>query len=369
MHELRLAGIKKEYSRRENRIPANAAPSFSLNCDALTVQGGELFALLGPSGCGKTTLLKLVAGLLMPDRGEVFLGSQRITALAAEKRGFGMVFQQPLLFPHLTVEENVAFGLKMQGISSQERLRQAREMLTSVDLSGLGSRRPSELSGGQQQRVSLARAIVARPHLLLMDEPFSSLDPSLRAEMRDLVGTLHKEQGVTILFVTHDREEAFVLADRIGVMKDGAIIQVGTPQELYENPQSPFVALFLGAGNVIPGELSQGVFISHDFRIELPSQGDQGSVPGWLVIRPESLQVVKGVPEPTMTEADLKAKVHYFQGTVKQISYRQGFYHMTVDVGAQVFAVVQKADSEFYPTLDEPIILQGDVQQIRFIPR
>jgi ABC-type Fe3+/spermidine/putrescine transport system ATPase subunit len=366
MTTLRVEAVEKHYERLNGESDSTAA--FSLKPTHLTIEEGEFFAIIGPSGCGKTTLLKLVAGLLVPDRGEFYWGAERITPIVPEKRGFGMVFQQPLLFPHMNVEENVAFGLKMQGMEKAERLRKAREMLESVGLSGFGTRYPFQLSGGQQQRVSLARAIVSNPRILLMDEPFSALDPGIREEMRELVERMHREHGVTILFVTHDREEAFLLADRVGVIKDGAVLQVGSPQELYENPNSPFVAEFLGAKNVLRGELHKGWFTSKGLKVKVPETTDHPKKQGWLILRPEILNPVKKSMLQTENDSRPAYEVCFIQGFIKQLSFRQGFHYMKVEAGSHFLDVVFKADSGETLLAGQSITLRYDVSQIRFIP-
>ncbi len=215
----------------------------------LQVFPGEILALLGPSGCGKTTLLRVVAGLENPDRGQVLLEGQEITALPPERRGIGFVFQDYALFPHLTALGNVAFGLK-----GKDRLERARKALERVGMTLFQHRKPGELSGGQQQRIALARALAPGPRLVLLDEPFSSLDASLRAATREEVRRILKETGTTALLVTHDQEEALSFADRLGVMRGGRLEQVGTPEEVYLRPRTPFVAQFLGRTNLLPGE-------------------------------------------------------------------------------------------------------------------
>jgi putative spermidine/putrescine transport system ATP-binding protein len=219
----------------------------------LDVSAGELIALLGPSGCGKTTVLKVIAGLIELIKGEVIFGDQIFTRQPAERRGAAMVFQKPLLFPYLTVAENVAFGLKMRRISGQESARRVAEALQMVQLEGYGERRPSELSGGQEQRVSLARALVTNPRVLLLDEPFSALDVGLRAEMRSLVRKLQRRLQITTVFVTHDQEEAVTIADRIALLLDGMLAQIGRPRDFYTSPGTPEAALFFG-WKVIEGE-------------------------------------------------------------------------------------------------------------------
>ncbi|QIN79768.1 ATP-binding cassette domain-containing protein [Rubrobacter marinus] len=220
---------------------------------SLTVEPGELVALLGPSGCGKTTALKIVAGLLAPTSGEVLVDGRSLLGVPPEKRGAAMVFQKPLLFPHMSVEANVGFGLRMRGASQAESSARAREALGRVRMEGHGDRRPDELSGGQQQRVSLARALVTEPSLLLLDEPLSALDANLRSALRDLVREVQEEGGYTTVFVTHDQEEAVVLADRIALVTGGALRMYDRPQAFYDRPRTREVAEFFGATNFIEG--------------------------------------------------------------------------------------------------------------------
>jgi putative spermidine/putrescine transport system ATP-binding protein len=216
----------------------------------LSIGRGELVALLGPSGCGKTTTMRAIAGLLKPSSGRIGLDGADITRVPANKRAVGLVFQSYALFPHLTVYENVAFGLRLKGMRGADLDARVGAALTSVGLSGFSSRKPGELSGGQQQRVALARSMVMEPKVLLLDEPLSNLDARLRLEMRTELQRVQKETGVTMIFVTHDQGEALALADRIVVMLDGGIVQIGTPEEIYNRPVSAFVADFVGFENV-----------------------------------------------------------------------------------------------------------------------
>lgn len=235
---LELLGIRKEFT------DVVAVRDFDL-----LVQPGELVTLLGPSGCGKTTVLRVVAGFEDADRGIVLLSTRDITSLAAHKRNMGMVFQSYSLFPHLTVEENIGFGLKMRGVKTEVRRARANELLDIVQLSGLGHRYPHQLSGGQQQRVAIARALAPSPDVLLLDEPLSALDAKVRAEVRDEIRRLNRELGVTTLFVTHDQEEALGISDRVCVMNAGTIEQIGRPSDVYNHPASRFVADFIGTMN------------------------------------------------------------------------------------------------------------------------
>ncbi|HKX18119.1 MAG TPA: ABC transporter ATP-binding protein [bacterium] len=217
----------------------------------LDVHGGEFVSLLGPSGCGKSTALNLLAGLLDPDAGQILLDGQDLAPVPPERRGFGVVFQSYALFPHLTVGRNVAFGLEMQGVRPDDVDRRVRRALALVHLEETIDRYPAQLSGGQQQRVALARALVIEPRLLLMDEPLSNLDAKLRIEMRLEIRRLHQALGLTTVYVTHDQEEALSLSDRIGLMKDGTLRQVGSPEDVYLHPKSAFVANFFGYRNLL----------------------------------------------------------------------------------------------------------------------
>src|SRR4051794_21813306 len=218
---------------------------------ALEVLGGEFVPLLGPSGCGKTTTLRLIAGFEQPDGGEIRIGGDDVRGLPAYKRDVNTVFQSYALFPHMTVLDNVAYGLRHRGIAKTDRQRLARKMLAIVRLEGVESRRPTQLSGGQQQRVALARALVMNPKVLLLDEPLGALDLAVRKQLQIELKRIQSELGVTFIYVTHDQEEALALSDRVAVMNGGLIEQVGTPREIYDNPGSEFVASFIGETNFI----------------------------------------------------------------------------------------------------------------------
>ena len=222
----------------------------------LTIKGGEFVALLGPSGCGKSTALNCLAGLLPLSGGQILVDGKRIDTLPPERRGFGMVFQNYALFPHMSVHRNVAFGLSMRGVGRAERIRRTDEALRLVQLSDHAHKFPAQLSGGQQQRVAIARAIVLEPRLVLMDEPLSNLDAALRLEMRTEIRRLHQSLGLTTVYVTHDQEEALALADRLVVLRDGVVQQVGSPEEVYAHPANRYVAGFMGYRNMIPATVS-----------------------------------------------------------------------------------------------------------------
>ena len=221
----------------------------------LSVAPGSLVALLGPSGCGKTTTLRMIAGLEPPSSGDILFDGESVRGTPPERRNIGMVFQRYVLFPHMNVEKNVSFGLRMRGVDRGEVDRRVAEVLGVVQLTGFGKRFPSQLSGGQQQRVAIARTVVTDPRLLLMDEPLSNLDAKLREEMRSFIIDLQKRLGITTVFVTHDQVEAIELADRVGVIFGGELVQFGTPEEIFNRPVSARVADFMGATNLIRGEV------------------------------------------------------------------------------------------------------------------
>jgi putative spermidine/putrescine transport system ATP-binding protein len=220
---------------------------------SLKIRRGEFLTLLGPSGCGKTTLLNLIAGFAEADNGEIFIDGQPVTSEPAHERHIGIVFQNYALFPHMNVERNIGYGLRMRGVAKNEIADRVKQAMGMVKLDGLGHRKPRELSGGQQQRVALARALVIQPKVLLLDEPFSALDKSLRGSMQVEIRDIQQRLGLTTVFVTHDQGEALAMSDRIAVMSAGVIKQIASPADLYQNPQDPFVASFLGDVNILPG--------------------------------------------------------------------------------------------------------------------
>lgn len=261
----------------------------ALDALSLEMPAGSLTALLGPSGCGKTTALKIIAGLLAPTSGDVAFDGTSVLEQIPDTRGAVMVFQNPLLFPHMTVAQNIGFGLKMRHLSKTEIAARVTEMLTLIQLPNLGPRRPSQLSGGQAQRVALARALILRPKVLLLDEPLSNLDATLRAEMRGLIRSLQRSLGITTIFVTHDQQEAVVLADQIALILDGRLQQFGPPDALFKRPASRTVAEFFGGSNFIAGHSQGGIFTSALGALLLPDASREG--PGTLTIRPENIRL------------------------------------------------------------------------------
>lgn len=257
---------------------------------SLHIEPGELVVLLGPSGCGKTTALRILAGLDEATSGTVAVGGRDLSGVPANKRDMGMVFQAYSLFPHLTVLDNVAFGLKMRGIAKSKRTSRAADMLDLVGLSAHTHKYASELSGGQQQRVALARALAIQPRVLLLDEPLSALDAKVRAQLRDEIRRVQLEVGTTTLFVTHDQEEALAVADRVGVMSQGKLEQLAAPADLYANPATPFVAEFVGLNNRLPVQVSGGR--AHVLGSSLPTlTGSITTGQGLAMVRPESVTV------------------------------------------------------------------------------
>ena len=283
--KLRAAGLSKSYGAVAALRPID-----------LDVAAGEFLTVLGPSGSGKTTLLQIVCGLVEPSGGRLFLDGQDHTHTPAHKRGIGVVFQNYALFPHLTVAENVAFPLQMRGLPAAELKRKVVDALAMVGLEGMRERFPRELSGGQQQRVALARCFVYQPAVILMDEPLGALDRKLREAMQIELKRLHRDTGATIIFETHDQEEALAMSDRICLMNGGRIEQIGTPQEIYEHPASLFAADFIGVSNVLQGRLDgAGHLVTPDGSLALPpdARAAAGGT-GALVIRPEHIDVGAG---------------------------------------------------------------------------
>ena len=259
----------------------------------LDIPSGRLVAFLGPSGCGKTTTLKMIAGLIQPSAGRIFFDGEDILPIPAEKRGAVMVFQNYLLFPYMSVGDNVGFGLKMRGVKKQVIAEKVADMLALVKLPDIAKRRPTQLSGGQQQRVALARALITEPRVLLLDEPLSNLDAHLRDEMRDLILSIQRELAVTTVFVTHDQEEAVLLADQIALMFDGLLMQYASPSEFYQRPISERVARFFGGLNFIPAQRSDGLVKTDIGDFHFDAAGGEKAPTGntVLTIRPEQIRL------------------------------------------------------------------------------
>ncbi|MFI8230441.1 ABC transporter ATP-binding protein [Streptomyces sp. NPDC085900] len=278
----------------------------------LEIRDGEFFSMLGPSGSGKTTVLRMIAGFETPTGGSIELAGQEVTGLAPFERDVHTVFQDYALFPHMSVEQNVAYPLRVRKVPKAERLVRARKALTEVRLEGFGKRRPAQLSGGQRQRVALARALVGRPRVLLLDEPLGALDLKLREQMQVELKALQREVGITFVFVTHDQEEALTMSDRIAVFNQGRIEQVGAPAEIYERPATPFVASFVGTSNLLEGESAQRVV----------------GTPGIYSVRPEKIRVLKESAESDEPEHTTAV------GTVAEVVYLGDATRFLVDLDA-----------------------------------
>lgn len=256
----------------------------------LLVEEGEMVSLLGPSGCGKTTTLKIIAGLIKPDCGDILFNGKSVLDVPVEKRGAVIVFQDYLLFPHMTVEENIGFGLRMAKVRKSKRIEKVKDIINLVQLNGCEKKYPRELSGGQKQRVAIARALAIEPKVLLLDEPFSNLDTRLRDTMREFVCDIQRKLKITTILVTHDKGEALMVSDKIAVMLDGKIKQFGTPAELYERPVSIEVADFFGEKNYMPGNMKEGVFKCRfgEFKVRFNTSF---SVPVKAMLKPEEIKI------------------------------------------------------------------------------
>ncbi|MFE4955565.1 ABC transporter ATP-binding protein [Streptomyces sp. NPDC056653] len=298
---IRLQNLRKSFGRTEAVAGVD-----------LEIADGEFFSMLGPSGSGKTTVLRMIAGFEAPTGGTIELAGSDVTRLAPFERDVHTVFQDYALFPHMTLEQNVAYGLKVRKVPKAERLKQAREALASVRLADFGTRRPSQLSGGQRQRVALARALVGRPKVLLLDEPLGALDLKLREQMQVELKAIQREVGITFVFVTHDQEEALTMSDRIAVFNQGRVEQIGTPAQIYERPATPFVAGFVGTSNLLTDDAAEQVV------------GDRGT----YSIRPEKIRVLKEsaiADEPQHSRAT---------GTVAEVVYLGDATRFLVDLDA-----------------------------------
>jgi iron(III) transport system ATP-binding protein len=332
----------------------------------LTVAPGELVALLGPSGCGKTTTLRLVAGFMTPDAGEIRVGERVISSpglvIPPERRRMAMIFQSYALWPHMTVAQNVAYGLRFAKTPRAQRHHRVEDMLRAVQLAGYGARYPGELSGGQQQRVAVARALVVEPEILLLDEPLSNLDASLREEMRFEIRRLHERFGITTLYVTHDQAEAMVISDRVAVLRAGRVVQVGAPAELFERPRTRFVAEFIGKTNLIdavadgPGTVARG-----GLRLRVAADGLTPGAPALVSIRPHQIGLVPGAgaaPAGANALAGVVARASYLGDAVD--------YQVGVDGTDVVLRVVGPTPAR--ARAGEPVLLTVPAEACVILP-
>jgi len=301
-------------------IHVRYGPLKVLNGVSLSVEDGRFMTLLGPSGCGKTTLLRVISGFSQPERGEIYIKGERVDQKPTYKRGIGLVFQNYALFPHMTVFDNVAYGLKMRKLSRPDIARRVKKVLELIRLSGYEDRLPRQLSGGEQQRVAMARALVIEPKILLLDEPLSNLDLKLRQHLRLEIKSIQSKTGVTTLYVTHDQMEALVMSDNIALLKNGIIQQVGTPTEIYEQPINRFVAGFVGEGNIFEGKLFQQegsvVFLTDD---ELTIHVSEDRLT--RIIHSDEKPVLCVRPEKISISEKSEGYVNTFQGEIEEIVY------------------------------------------------
>lgn len=318
---------------------------------SLSIESGDLFFILGASGCGKSTLLRIIAGLESPDSGSVVLDGEDITSAPAHRRGIGMVFQQYALWPHMTVAQNVSFGLEVQGVPSKERDQRVREALELVRMSDLAARYPHEISGGQQQRVALARALAVRPRIILLDEPLSNLDARLRDEIRHELQELHRELNLTMVYVTHDQEDALTLATKIALLRSGSVEQVGPPRELYERPATSYVASFLGSANLLRCSVGSSSDSLHVSASLAASQGGvflarrgayTGEGPTSLCVRPEHIRV---------SAPSLSASTPSISAIVRHISYKGAHLDIECESASGERVLSRAAPSEVGPEI------------------
>lgn len=334
-----------------NNLTKSYDGEYALQTTGLTVRDGEFLTLLGPSGCGKTTLLRLLAGFEVPDSGEIYIKGERVDHLTPEQRHVNMVFQSYALFPHMTVFDNVAFGLRCQGVDESSVTERVNNVLRMVKLIELAQRKPDKLSGGQQQRVAMARAVVNEPQVLLLDEPLSALDYHLRRNMQVELKALQRRLGITFIMVTHDQEEALSMSDRVVVMNHGCIEQIGSPRDIYEEPINLFVAQFVGVANI----LSKTVLSANDKTIEVEVAdtrvhfinrkqyrvGDKVNI----VIRPEDIKVWN------VREVSAESKHEYLPGTVAEVIYKGS----TVDLIITLSDGQRISATEFFDEDDEEL--------------
>ena len=346
---IRIVGVSKRFGSLE------AVKNVSLE-----IHTGEFFTLLGPSGCGKTTLLRSIAGFNQPEAGEIYFGERRIDRMAAHKRGIGMVFQNYAVFPHLTVRDNVAYGLKARKVPGQEIGPRVEKTLQMVRLGGMESRLPNQLSGGQLQRVAIARALVIEPHVLLMDEPLSNLDAKLRIEMRGEIRELQRQMKITTVYVTHDQEEALSISDRIAVMNLGVVEQVGKPWEVYSTPTNRFVAGFIGTTNFFEGEWTgpEGQVQVNGVRMQVSGQVRPEGEKVFFAIRPEAFKVAA-----QLTEEEIKGMVR-LPAKVAKVEYLGYMTKYDLDLGKNLNAKMVS-----YDVLPENLRKEGETVELFYDPK
>jgi iron(III) transport system ATP-binding protein len=346
---LRLVNVTKVFPGRGGEGEVTAVDNVSID-----IEKGELVTLLGPSGCGKTTNLRMIAGFEFPTAGEIYLDGKTVSDLPPHKRDMSMVFQSYAIFPHLSVYENVAYGLKAQRLPKKEIEQRVPKTLDLVELGGYENRAPHQLSGGQQQRVALARALIMEPKVLLMDEPLSNLDAKLREQMRGEIRRIQKMLGITSVYVTHDQVEAMTISDRVVVMNEGRIDQVGTPTEIYRHPQTRFIADFIGRANFITGIVKSQQdgqldvdFFGHTMTVHAAESQYATGAEVTVVVRPEMME--------------LNPSVAHVEGVVRTASYLGNVTEYEVEVAGQILALVESDPRHI--TIHQP----GEAVQVRFL--
>jgi len=313
----------------------------ALNNVSITIEPGEFVCFLGPSGCGKTTLLRIITGFEQATSGNIIYGGKLINDIIPQKRDFGIVFQSYALFPNMTVNQNIAFGLKMRKMPQKLIDERLMEMLNLLGLTGWEKHYPSQLSGGQQQRVALGRAIAIKPHVLLLDEPLSALDAKIRVRLRTVIKRLQHELEITMIYVTHDQEEALALADRVIIMRNGQFRQIGSPWEIYKQPQTSFVAEFVGTSNFIAGTKKDGRVEFGQFELTATGMDDVEGETVYLAIRPENIEIVGvTIPPENCTPSNIievSVEVVNFLGAVVRITFLLEGEEMLVDLPEKEF--------------------------------
>ncbi len=326
---------------------------------SISLPRGEMLALLGPSGCGKTTILRMIAGLIAPTSGAIRLDGRDVSSIPVYKRNMGMVFQAYALFPHMTVAENISFGLEMRKVGRAEREERVRKALDLVKLAGLGERKVSQLSGGQQQRAAIARSLVIEPELLLLDEPLSNLDAKLRDEMRDEIRDIQARTGVTSIFVTHDQDEALSMADRLAVMSAGKLEQIGTPLDIFDRPQTEFVASFIGAGTFFEGKVAGPGLAEVDGLppIHFAGEAAVGSSIK-LMVRPHRLLLAGYTSQPNS-----------FSGVVEHVVYRGQLLTLSVRCGGRLLQADLPTHAGILPRKGDDVTLTVAPDDVTLIGR
>ena len=363
---IRLVGVSKRFGPPGRNPPA-------VDRVSLEVPRGSFTTLLGPSGCGKTTTLRMIAGFYEPDAGDIFIGDRRINDVPAHRRGTAMVFQDYALFPHMSVQENVGYGLKLAGVKGGERQTRVAETLRFLGLSGLESRSPNQLSGGQQQRVALARALVMNPEVLLLDEPLSNLDAKLRLSIRDELMSIQRQLGITTIYVTHDQDEALAMSDWVAVMNAGNVVQWGPPWDVYYHPRTPFMADFVGTVNLVHGTVSAVETNAARVQVGAETIVVPGASPSLtagqevvLSIRPESLRVTPSSDGETTASTEASGDAA-FAGTVIRHTFLGRLMRYAVKAGDQEW-LVDQPDPGAGPPMSGAVTIRVNPARVHIIP-